>query len=203
MRLPHRMRLRAMVDRQWSDQFSDAEAEAMGGVAAQIRPLAELTPEAPLSEVRNLVEQLPMMAIGGGLGRPRCEGPGCVGCCHGPIPVLSREIAPILEVASPEVIERARALAALDDDDPRLMSAPCPALDPRWRTCTVYAERPIVCRSHVSWGDPAECWPGKSGATSTAMIVGGVVEIMRAHGAAEVVLIQDGLAAPNDEGGEG
>lgn len=74
-------------------------------------------------------------------------GAGCDKCCHVRLTVFALEAEPI-----------ARALARMSREDPELRARiRAQATDPRWADkcpflidgcCSVYAERPVICRSH-------------------------------------------------------
>ena len=69
---------------------------------------------------------------------------GCHDCCHVRLTVTRVEAAAICDAISTWPAEKRAALAA------NVAAAPadrCAALDPAGR-CTIYAVRPIVCRSH-------------------------------------------------------
>ncbi len=69
-------------------------------------------------------------------------GPGCSDCCRRELTVTAVEGVGIAEVvaAAPPAVRAELARRARE-------GAPCVALDPDGR-CSVYEERPIVCRSH-------------------------------------------------------
>lgn len=68
--------------------------------------------------------------------------PGCADCCHRELTVTAVEAARIVELlASMPVAERERIA------ERAARGEPCAALDGEGR-CSVYAARPLVCRSH-------------------------------------------------------
>lgn len=81
-----------------------------------------------------------------------CTGRGCSGCCHGIIPVTDLEWTAI----RPHITRAQRNLArtvAPEDGHAR-----CPLLGEDGR-CTVYAVRPLLCRSFTSTVAPSRCLP--------------------------------------------
>lgn len=69
-------------------------------------------------------------------------GPGCADCCRRELTVTAVEAVGIVEVVAAAPPARRAELARRARE-----GAPCVALDPDGR-CSVYEERPIVCRSH-------------------------------------------------------
>ena len=69
----------------------------------------------------------------------RC-GSGCSDCCHVRLSITGVEAAAIRELVATWSSEQRRALE-------RGSPGACAALDPDGR-CTIYAARPLVCRSH-------------------------------------------------------
>lgn len=85
-----------------------------------------------------------------------CRGVGCVGCCHGPILLDPAEWADI----KPHVTRAQRNAARLVAGT--IADYRCPLLGDDGR-CSVYAVRPLVCRSFNSTVDPRRCYPGQAG----------------------------------------
>lgn len=99
---------------------------------------------------------------------------GCAGCCRGEVLVFEGERERVLAALPPEAYLR---LAAQGPDvNPR--QATCPALDPLTRLCSIYAERPLVCRGYVVINHPDLCHPERSG-DATVSIVQQPVQVLR------------------------
>ncbi len=79
--------------------------------------------------------------------------PGCADCCLGPFPITQldaqrlREGLAQLREADPDCAARVveRALMAVSAQE--CEHDPCPALDPEFGTCDLYAARPLTCRT--------------------------------------------------------
>lgn len=69
-------------------------------------------------------------------------GPGCADCCRRELTVTSVEAARIAHLLASMPASQREAIAARAD-----RGEPCAALDEEGR-CSVYAARPLVCRSH-------------------------------------------------------
>ena len=85
-----------------------------------------------------------------------CRGPGCYGCCHGPIYIGPAEWAAI----KPKVTRTQRNAARLVAG--RMEDYRCPMLGADNR-CEVYDDRPLVCRSFNSTASVTACYPGAPG----------------------------------------
>jgi len=73
-------------------------------------------------------------------------GPGCDDCCHTQLSVFSFEVALLVEAVghlSPAVRQAIVARARQAEKDPQ---SPCPLLVDQ--QCLVYAQRPVICRTH-------------------------------------------------------
>ncbi len=88
-----------------------------------------------------------------------CRGVGCHGCCHGPVFVSLAEWAAIEPHVTRSQRNAARLIAGTIAD------YRCPLLDDDNR-CSVYEDRPLVCRSFNSTVDPKRCIPGVAGRAS-------------------------------------
>ena len=105
-------------------------------------------------------------------GRPiTCEGKGCCACCKEPVYCSSAEVKHMLELLcdgakdrvaarTSTAIEKVKATGLFDKDMPPVMEwlamkLPCPFL--YHDQCSVYANRPISCRSHMAVGPKEWC----------------------------------------------
>ena len=82
---------------------------------------------------------------------------GCAGCCRGEVGVFDEERASILAAVPQAAYERLEAQGPTADPH----TSVCPLLDPETQRCTIYAVRPLVCRSYAVVGDPDVCFPEK------------------------------------------
>lgn len=119
---------------------------------------------------------------------PSCRA-GCNACCRGLVPVNRTEADRVLGAVDAlpipvQAVARRRALARslLADDDPDLLTLPCPLLDSVWRTCLIYGARPVACRGHVSYAPAIECEVGRDGPTQDPAMVGLLTAISYVHG---------------------
>ncbi|MFH1811985.1 MAG: YkgJ family cysteine cluster protein [Pseudomonadota bacterium] len=136
-------------------------------------------------------------------------GMGCASCCHrmpSVFPVEAWMIAEGLRRAPGPVAQRmARRLV---DHSHETEISPCPLLDDRGH-CRVYADRPIICRSHGAPikvpGQPADRWSvcplnfARPGMRSQVDSVD-VLDVERLN---EILTVVDGLfqqAYPNSQG---
>ncbi|SPE39806.1 conserved hypothetical protein [Candidatus Sulfopaludibacter sp. SbA3] len=151
-----------------------------------------------------------------------CE-PGCSECCLGPFPITPldarrlREGLAELDAADParaaRVRERARKAAARLgatiplDESTEFDDDPCPALDPEFGTCDLYAARPLTCRTFgpaLRWNSDAVgicelCFAGASDEEIAACEVtlddGGLeVKLLEELGESEQTLVAYALA---------
>jgi Fe-S-cluster containining protein len=150
-----------------------------------------------------------------------CSGPGCAGCCQGEVPLQPEEMEPILPLVTEAQLRRA-ATQARDLEDARagtegdglsarmlrgkfrrfLAHQLCPLLDTETLTCTVYAERPLVCRGMVVTSPVERCDNCESveiPLASQAAI--GAVQKMRPGGSKDPVLLRHVLAGVAAERG--
>ena len=88
-----------------------------------------------------------------------CRGFACSGCCRGEVRVRPDEVERIVPLVSPAAWLRIRAVPATANRKTLV----CPLLDPVTRACTVYVERPLVCRGYTVATPPEWCWPEKVG----------------------------------------
>lgn len=125
-----------------------------------------------LDEIRlKISEQVSDSAqIAESVGRPiQCPStPGCWGCCRGEIPVSREELRRISAKMDEAAWGRVEASAEQISSDPR--HTLCPLLDPVTKACTVYDERPIVCRAYVAITPRSWCYPEQTGTKDTATI---------------------------------
>jgi len=105
-------------------------------------------------------------------GKPATCGANCPGCCIEPVMVEVREVEHALGRMTPQlrarVKERTYAWLAkvlpsglLNVEHPsvfkwRALSAPCPFLE--FGQCSIYADRPLGCRSHTAVGPKEGCY---------------------------------------------
>lgn len=81
---------------------------------------------------------------------------GCASCCKaGPFQVIPDEVDILAPHVSSAAWDRVRALAGLDQDEAERRD--CPLLDPASRTCSVYAHRPVICRTYLVTSPASEC----------------------------------------------
>jgi len=93
---------------------------------------------------------------------------GCASCCYHPISISILEAIPIYRSLlrhgrwnaslRKKLEESGRHQLGVDYEVWLLALIPCPLLTSEKR-CGVYEERPLVCRTHVSVGDPYYCHP--------------------------------------------
>ena len=96
--------------------------------------------------------------------------PGCGGCCRGAVEVHPTEvarIAPLLDGATwDRVVALVGRLYRVRSDaeyEQVAITALCPLLEPTSRACTVYAERPLVCRGYAVATPVDDCYPERVG----------------------------------------
>jgi Fe-S-cluster containining protein len=107
-------------------------------------------------------------------GRPiTCAGKGCCHCCYEPVYCSDAEVKHILEGMSDiqkwalsadihTAIDAARESGLFDKYMPPVMDwlslkLPCPFLNRKEGTCSVYDRRPLSCRAHIAVGPPDWC----------------------------------------------
>lgn len=91
---------------------------------------------------------------------------GCDGCCRGEVRVSEEEVGRVVASLPPAAYHR---LAEQGPGvDPR--TAVCPALDPVSRRCSIYAERPLICRGYMVINHPDICHPERVGEADVALI---------------------------------
>ncbi len=94
-----------------------------------------------------------------------CGGSGCNGCCRGAISMSDTEWESVLPLVTNESWERVAARFDELADVEQQQSAVCPLLDPESGGCSVYPERPMVCRAYHSVAPtPDWCFPDRVGA---------------------------------------
>lgn len=91
----------------------------------------------------------------------------CWGCCRGEVAVWGEEAPAIAAYVTPETLDR---LAAQERAgvDPR--EALCPALDPVSKLCTMYDQRPLVCRAYIVGTPREKCYPEEVGVAEVGLI---------------------------------
>jgi Fe-S-cluster containining protein len=157
----------------------------------------------PLEDVRAAVDDIYVQARDGAArdGTPfSCRGIGCNACCRGEVAVMQRELERIVPLVSDDAFRR-----AVNNPDllhpKRARFAMCPLLDPKTGGCSVYAERPIVCRTYhvvtpAEWCDPAG---GTRDVASSALVSAAVVAVHVAHetqhGSGYVVTLGEAIVA--------
>jgi Fe-S-cluster containining protein len=88
-----------------------------------------------------------------------CKGPGCWGCCRGQVELTGEELERLLPLVTEEAWERTKAIPK----DAVRRQTICPLLDPRTKLCSVYSERPLVCRAYTAVGEWKHCYPELAG----------------------------------------
>jgi len=84
---------------------------------------------------------------------------GCWGCCRGEVELWDVETRRL----KPLVTQAALGLLKEQGKDADPYTAMCPLLDPDTKMCTVYAERPLVCRAYVVVSPADFCYPERVG----------------------------------------
>lgn len=104
------------------------------------------------------------------LAHPECGAVGCAACCRSDVVSDRREAAAIFPLLTPAQLAdlrgRAPAPAPVPSDDPSYSAralahldrygAPCVFLTPD-RRCSIYAQRPALCRTFMVGTPPANC----------------------------------------------
>ena len=98
----------------------------------------------------------------------------CWGCCRGGIQLWEAEWQRLRPLVNGAALERLQAQGRDIDGDTAL----CPLLDPDTKLCTIYRERPLVCRAYVVVTPRDYCYPERVGTKEVHQVLEPLKEII-------------------------
>lgn len=117
---------------------------------------------------------------------------GCSSCCYRPVHISLLEALSLYraipKATLPSVLKHGQEAKNQDPLVWYLTKTPCPLLTAK-QECSVYAHRPMVCRTHEVRSDPYNCDPHILG----AVIVDRAQEVQSFHKAEEAAMARLGL----------
>ena len=92
----------------------------------------------------------------------------CWGCCQGLVDVTQEEFDALAPLITDEALERTwKAMPIITMKAKTLV---CPLLDPDTKKCTVYEERPMMCRGYMVASPLDDCYHDRVGDKEVAIL---------------------------------